>query len=773
MPTRPDHNNSPALIGAGATKPLARYLDATALLVLLAVLAFRPLLNELYEQLPLQSWLAELAPPGPGPATTILVGAAIQFAILLWLLGRTVDRRLAYRPTGLEIGWLICLAAAVVSCCAAGNKRVAITAATDLLLQVAAAMLLVQLLQNRWHCRLVLIVVLASATAVALKCLTQWAFEFAQTQQFYHDYARYYLATSALGDQGARRLFESRLHAAEATGYFFHSNVAGEYLVMVALAGLGLAVAGLRAAVGRLARAAAAALLVLPLLCFAALRLTRSRGALLAGAALAVLISAMAALSWWRQGRRRLAVLAGSVPALAILAAGYLGTLVRFDLPSAPGARLVGQLGDSLAFRWDYWRAAGAMIADHGLTGVGPANFGRRYLQYKLPGAPEEVQNPHNLLVNTIAEWGWAGCIGLLVMLVGAAVVLLTNRSAQPSPVVRPRSALPWILAVGCLLTITRMLLYHHQLPSLIMVEGALPAVVWLVAALVLYVMLEVQNGAGGVPSALVRPLVIAGAGAFLLANMVGFSFLVPGAGQTFWALLAVAIALRPDGPQRLAKSARPAVALAVFCVVAGLYWMVLGFPPLRAAALTHQAELTRDPRERLARYDLAVRADSLDPAAAQAAAEWLLRAERLADISPSQAGDAVIAHLGEAVRRDPYRGALHHDLAGAYELRYGLTGAVQDLRSACRWMVNAVDLYPSYPLGRVIFGRLLARTARATGDQETYQAAIAQVEEGLRLDDLYVPTEMRRFEPELRAQLTALIGQLRRESADLERSAD
>lgn len=767
MPARPDHNNSPALVGAAATKPLARYLEATALLVLLAVLAFRPLLNELYEQLPLQPWLAELAPPGPGPATTILVGAAIQLAILLWLLGRAVDRRLAYRPTGLEIGWLICLAAAVVSCCAAGNKRVAITAATDLLLQVAAAMLLVQLLQNRWHCRLLLIVLLASAAAVALKCLAQWAFEFAQTQQFYHDYARYYVAPSALGDQGFRRLFESRLRAAEATGYFFHSNVAGEYLVMVALAGFGLAFAALRAAAGRLARTAAAALLILPLLCCAALWLTRSRGALLAGAALAVLILAVAALSWWRQGRRRLAVLAGSLPALAILAAGYLGVLVRFDLPSAPGAELVGQLGDSLAFRLHYWQAAGPMIADHGLTGVGPANFGRRYLQYKLAGAPEEVQNPHNLLVNMTAEWGWLGCIGLLAMLAGAAVVLVRSRSAPPSQLARRPSALPWILAVGCLLTIAGTLLYRHHLPALIMVEAVLPAVVWLVTGLLLYVMLEVQDAAGGVLTGLIRPFIIAGAGAFLLANMVGFSFLVPGAGQTFWALLALAIALRCGDSQRPARSARPAVALGIFCVAAGLYWIVLGFQPLRAAALTHQAELSSDPRQRLAMYDEAVRADSLDPAAAQAAAE------RLPDMPPSQAIDAVIAHLTEAIRRDPYQAALYRKLAGGYELRYELTGATQDLRTACRWMVNAVDLYPTYPMGRVILGRLLARTARVTADQATYRAAIAQLDEGLRLDDLYVPAEMRRFEPELRVQLTELIGQLRRESADLDRSAD
>ena len=89
-PNRQAHAASAGSIGHSA----ARHLEAAALLVLLAVLAFRPLLSEVYEHVPLQPWLAELAPHGPGPATTILTGAAIQLAILCWLLSRLIDGRL-------------------------------------------------------------------------------------------------------------------------------------------------------------------------------------------------------------------------------------------------------------------------------------------------------------------------------------------------------------------------------------------------------------------------------------------------------------------------------------------------------------------------------------------------------------------------------------------------------------------------------------------------------------------------------------------------------
>jgi hypothetical protein len=461
-------------------------------------------------------------------------------------------------------------------------------------------------------------------------------------------------------------------------------------------------------------------------------------------------------------------LVAGAVPAaLALAAAGVVFAAV-FGQPAEAGrsARgLLNGLEGSLRFRLQYWQAAAAMAADHGLTGVGPANFGRRYLQYKLAGAPEEVQNPHNLLVTMVTEWGWLGAMGLVAALGGAAMVARRGRAEAVGSSREWQVGLPWILAIGGCLVGARVLLCRHQSSVYILVEAVLPAAVWLIGALVLYVLLALQDGDDR-PEAAV-PLFWAGLSAFLLANMVGLSFFVPGAGQTFWVLLAVILAGRYVGRGWFAGSGRPWVVLGVFCAAAALYWVCLGYAPLRAAALTAQAERTADPQERLALYRAAVLADPLDPAPAQALATWLWRTPE-PPMPPAQTIDEIVGQLEEAARRDPYQAALYRWQASAYEARYRLSGRREDLAAACERIQNAVDLYPKYPTGRALYGQLLARAARIQGDRRLRRLAVEQLHLALHLDDLYPPGELRRFGSEFRRQLEQQIQQLQREPSDL-----
>src|SRR5690606_36722286 len=67
---------------------------------------------------------------------------------------------------------------------------------------------------------------------------------------------------------------------------------------------------------------------------------------------------------------------------------------------------------DSLTFRWEYWRGASGVVAERPVVGVGLENFGTHYRRARLPEAPEEVADPHNLLVKLAAE---LGVIGLLL----------------------------------------------------------------------------------------------------------------------------------------------------------------------------------------------------------------------------------------------------------------------------------------------------------------------------------------------------------------------
>jgi len=770
------NEQAPAAPTGSTGHPTARCLEAAALLILLAVLAFRPLLSEVYEYVPLQPWLAALAPAGPGPATTILTGAAIQLAILCWLLSRLVHGRLAYRFTGLEIGWLICAAAAVISCSAAGSKRVAITAASDLLLQIAAAMLLVQLLTSPARLRLVALVIVTSAAVFALKCVAQWSYEFDETRRFYQEHALQGAAQYAFDNEpGHRELFESRLQAGEATGYSFHSNVAGEYLAMVAFAALALVVARWRAGRTIGARVIAALLLGIPLLCCLALWLTRSRGAILAGLLALVLLAGITAWRWRRSKHRLGAVVAVVLLIIvAVLSVTWIGQ--PWAQAGAPRESL-RQLAGSMTFRLQYWRGASAMIADHGLTGVGPANFGRRYLQYKPPAAPEEVQNPHNLLFQMVTEWGWLGGLGLAVLFAGAACKwfrappMSGERDAHDGLIARSRDMLVWVFAVGLLLILARVLLHYDQSPGFVILEAVLPAIVWLILALLLCLASEPAETRDRTDQRpFWRPALGAGLAAFVLANMVGFSFFTPGAGHTFWALLALGLAvpgLRRMPPPTPARG-RCVVATGVFCAIAACYWVGLGYRPLRTAALIDAARTTPRPARQLALYRTAAAVDPLDPAPPLLLVDWLFGQPRPI-ASPNETIAEAIRMLHEAVRRDPYQAVLHRRLAHAYELAYRIEPANTDnVRAACAWMKRAVELYPTSPHGRVLYGRLLARAARNLQEPDLFTQAIQQLRLGLELNEHFPPQEVRRFGPDSCRQIADSIRKLHQERSEL-----
>ena len=65
----------------------------------------------------------------------------------------------------------------------------------------------------------------------------------------------------------------------------------------------------------------------------------------------------------------------------------------------------------SVAFRLEYWRATLAMIADYPLFGCGPGQFQDTYTAYKLVGAAEEIQDPHNWLLEVWANAGTPAAI--------------------------------------------------------------------------------------------------------------------------------------------------------------------------------------------------------------------------------------------------------------------------------------------------------------------------------------------------------------------------
>jgi tetratricopeptide (TPR) repeat protein len=120
-------------------------------------------------------------------------------------------------------------------------------------------------------------------------------------------------------------------------------------------------------------------------------------------AAATPLIGVVLLAAGWRlrdrlAGHRRLSF-AGGIAALMLGWAGLIGY----------GLSHGNLIEQSLTFRWKYWIASMHLIRDHLLKGIAWDNFGLHYLQYRLPGVPEEIKDPHNLVVRFAAELGMVG----------------------------------------------------------------------------------------------------------------------------------------------------------------------------------------------------------------------------------------------------------------------------------------------------------------------------------------------------------------------------
>jgi O-antigen ligase len=203
------------------------------------------------------------------------------------------------------------------------------------------------------------------------------------------------------------RKFEQRLMQYEATGRTGFSNVFGTVMMSLTLAAAGAAVALRRQ--GALVWGVAG-------MGFVALVLTFSKGANLA----LIVAGGAAVVCAWMLPRRWWPMAAMGVVMLGIAAVVIRGAVFG-EYASPTGER-------SLLFRWQYWMATVRMIAESPLFGVGPGMFGERYLVVKNPLSPEDVSDPHNVLLAlgaTLGVGGWAW---------GCAVVAMLWRAAGARP---------------------------------------------------------------------------------------------------------------------------------------------------------------------------------------------------------------------------------------------------------------------------------------------------------------------------------------------------
>ncbi len=509
--------------------------------LILAILCARPLTSETFESVPLTHLdpAEAAAAAGPTPA-----GSGLVDTLLLLLGGGAWLVPLPPRRRGrVVVGAIAALAAAVVlSTWFAGDRRAAVNGGANLVASFVAGAALSRLMVVAWMPRLLLAAALASGATIGLKCILQASHEFADVREWWEKERKPELirqGVDATSPEFINR--ERRIASNEAFGFSALSNHAAAFLVMTGLVAAGLGVAAGLSRRGPPAERWAAAAVFGALLAglLAALWFTRSTGGFVSAACGALGLPLLALTARGLHGRALLCTVVGGAAYVGIILAVGLYGAARGTLPHP-----------SLAFRWHYWSTTAGAIADGFPLGVGRENFLESYLRYKPPESPEEVSNPHNLVLTLLIELGplgLAAAIALLGLVIHAGLRGLWTEAPRraANAEIETRARLPLgnaaltagaFLAIHCLLSgapfagSAGMLVWFMQV-------GA----VWLLAFATLCAVLRDPR--------LIEPDspwaaagILAAVGAALVHGLVDFAMLTPG-GAALFALVAAAAA--------------------------------------------------------------------------------------------------------------------------------------------------------------------------------------------------------------------------------------
>ncbi len=127
--------------------------------------------------------------------------------------------------------------------------------------------------------------------------------------------------------------------------------------------------------------------------------------------------------------------------------------------------------------RYDYWRVAWQVWREHPLAGLGAGNYERAY--YQLRATDEDIQQPHSIELQTLAELGVIGVLALALFLAGIGWGAVRMRSPAA------RSRFSRTLMTGALGTFAAWLIqtsvdWMHLLPGLTAVAlAAVATLIW------------------------------------------------------------------------------------------------------------------------------------------------------------------------------------------------------------------------------------------------------------------------------------------------------
>ena len=719
-----------------ALKPL----DLVLFVILAVVLCARPLISETMERVAF-SFLPAEAGGGPTPGTSVVLDFILLIAaVVVWIrnCGVLTKRRVWVG------GYALLLAAIAVSVWAANDKRAAANAGSELFAIALAGSALAGLMSRRWMIHLLVAGVIAAGATNAVKCVTQNAWEFSDT--FIDWQARKPQLIAAGFDPNSPIIvnFERRMQSTESFGYLSHPNVAASCIAMSLMCAGGVLLALLRARGADASRRIAAVLVAAAatIAMGAGIWLTGSLGAMVGVVAGAALLAAIGFMGRRLFSRARSIFLSLLCIYIAVIAIGTAYGLSKGTLPSA-----------SLAFRWEYWRAAAQGYRDAALTGVGCDNFRSVYLRHKSPESAEELSDPHDLWLSMLVELGPLGLLASLLLVGGVTYAGVAagcptdeppahnaaNNSDQPPLWARRAAIVALVASVPLVQAAATGLPFGAPadvLPSVLLLWLVSLAGVWVAAATLCYSLVR-QAAASSSGSRWIAAGLLAGMCATLVHNLIGFSMLTPAGLSMFAALAACAVAMRasvqpPSVPPNAHERGKGRFLAATACVaLIAAHLIFVAAPTVRgdtAAERTARVFHASDAAalENAVAFEGELRGiDRWDSLSLTQLSQSALARAQTPDLSPPlRTGwlDLAERAVVEAIRRTPGSFGTARLHAEILDARAASADDATILKSAAQQWDIAVTLYPTDPRARIGAGlawaQLWAQT-RADNDAE------------------------------------------------------
>ncbi len=417
---------------------------------------------------------------------------------------------------------------------------------------------------------------------------------------------------------------------------------------------------------------------------------------------LACAAAAFAALALTRKRGRPAAVALGA--AAAALAVGLLLFSPLLEKAAAKS--------HSLHVRRAYWTAAGRVIAERPLLGVGLGNFEDHYARVK-GDIQQEVRQVHNDYLQVLAE---TGLVGLLAFAAFLGVGLRRAVAAEAEPAPDPAPLPPWLLPSSGAAAFLLLFLRSDD-PASLAGAAAWPLAAW-------------AAGRTSAPGPWTRIGAAAGFLGLLVHLSVDFLWVEPGVALALGAGLGLLLAYAPRGVEvRLPAAACAGSAIALALVAGPLF--ILAGPALAADRELAAARAAERPELQDA---LAEAAQGHNPLLAEAYETYAAARFAMAGTDPIQV-EAALQALDNAIALRPDHAS--HRVSAAY-LNFLLylrlsreAGDVPRARAdaylarARQHQEKAVALYPAHAHGRYALARILDGQGEREGASREYAEAL------------------------------------------------